>query len=228
MHADHIDENSLEAFEAAISAGATHVESDVHATLDGVAVLFHDDNLERVAAMPVAIKDLTLTELKAIRMLNGTSIPTLAEALERFPTLRLNLDVKSSGAIAPTAKAIEAKQAHDRVLVSSFSTKRRKQTVALLSSEVAVSAGAVEIILLWVSHIFGGIGFSRIANNLDALQIPVAQGPVRLGTKSFISRARKHGLEIHFWTINSPAQAQKLLELGATGIVSDRIDLIQA
>lgn len=225
QHKAGIDENSIRAFEQALEFGATHIESDVHATKDGVAVLFHDDDLERVARLPLKISELTFSQLQEIRLANGSNVPSLREVLEHFPNLRLNLDVKAETGCAATAEVINQLGAHDRVLVSSFSRARKLATLKLLDRPVATSAASTEVLGLWIAHVFLGLGFGLIARRFDAIQIPRSFGPIRLDTKRFIQRARKHGLEVHFWTINDPILGSSLLAKGATGIVSDRVDL---
>lgn len=227
MHRNGIDENSIEAFRQAIAAGCTHLESDVHATLDGIAVLFHDDDLRRVAGSSQKISELTYAQLSEITLEFGSVVPTLEEVLLEFQGLRLNLDIKSTGAIAPTAEVINRTGSHDRVLVSSFSSRRRLQALSLMERPVATSASMREVLLLLASHYLFGLGTRSIAKNIDALQIPPSQGPIKLSTKSFIKRLRSNGLEVHFWTINDPKLALELIERGATGVVSDRVDLIQ-
>lgn len=224
-HRMGIDENSIPAFEQALKFGATHIESDVHATKDGIAVLFHDDDLERVAALPLKISELTFAALSEIKLANGSKVPSLKEVLQHFPDLRLNLDVKAKAGCASTARVINELEAFDRVLVSSFSKSRKLQTLGLLDSPVATSASSTEVLGLWITHKLFGIGFGLIAKNFDAIQIPRSFGPIHLDTKRFIQRARKHGLEVHFWTVNDPAEGKALLAAGATGIVSDRVDL---
>lgn len=225
QHVSGIDENSIAAFEQALKFGATHIESDVHATKDGVAVLFHDDDLERVANLPLKISELTFAQLQGISLANGSKVPSLREVLEHFPALRLNLDVKAQPGCAATAEVINQLGAFDRVLVSSFSRARKLATLRLLDRPVATSAASTEVLGLWLAHVFFGLGFGQIAKNFDAIQIPRSFGPIRLDTKSFIQRARRHGLEVHFWTINDPIEGSSLLAKGATGIVSDRVDL---
>lgn len=228
-HLEGVDENSIAAFQAAIAAGATHVESDTHATSDGHAVLFHDDDLARVGGSNSKISELRLDEIKELRLNHGSSIPTLSEVLADFPELFLNLDIKSEQAIAPTVSAIELHQAHDRVLVSSFSEKRRRAALAMLSKPVATSGSMETVLKAWASHTFlFGLGYQKIVAEIDAFQIPVAKGPIRLATKSFIQRAQLHQTEVHFWTINDPGEMQKLLSLGADGIVTDRVDLLSS
>lgn len=226
LNTQNIDENSIDAFEEALRHGATHIESDVHATKDQIAVLFHDFDLKRVAGLDLKISDLTLQELQEIPLLHGTRIPTLSMVLERFPELNLNLDIKSNGAIHPTVGAIESAGAHERVLVSSFSNRRRKKALKNLQKPVATSAASTQVLFAWLSHnLLAGIGFGLVVRNLDALQIPVSSGFMKFDRRGFISRATRHGVEVHFWTINEPDQMRRLLDLGASGIVTDRVDL---
>ena len=225
QHQIGIDENSIAAFEQALQFGATHIESDVHATKDGIAVLFHDDDLERVAGLPLKISELTFAELSEIKLANGSRVPSLSEVLHHFPSLRLNLDVKAEAGCAATAQVLNEFKAFDRVLVSSFSRSRKIQTLRLLDAEVATSASSAEVLGLWITHKFFGLGFGLIAKNFDAIQIPRSFGVIRLDTESFIQRARRQGLEVHFWTVNDPKEGKALIAAGSTGIVSDRVDL---
>ncbi|GAA5540905.1 MULTISPECIES: glycerophosphodiester phosphodiesterase [Brucella/Ochrobactrum group] len=76
-------ENTLAAFEAAAKAGFA-IECDVHLTKDGGVVVFHDDDLQRLAGREGRISDLTLSEATALNV-GGTA--------ERVPTLRQMLDL---------------------------------------------------------------------------------------------------------------------------------------
>lgn len=192
-------------------------------------MLFHDEDLRRVAGVDAKVSELTLTELQEIPLIGGGRIPTLDNALENFPSAFFNLDIKTRWAIQPTIAAIEKHQAHDRVLVSSFSNPVRKSALSSFSRPVATSSSVSVALAAWASNKFlFGLGFSRIVSDVDALQLPVSKGPIRFADKSLISRAQKHGVEVHFWTINDPEQMKKLLSLGADGIVTDRADLFQA
>ena len=223
-----LDENTIEAFRAALEHGATHLESDTQATADGVAVLFHDDDLSRVAGVDAKVNELSFGELSSIKLKNGGEIPTLLQALEILPTARFNLDIKTKPAISPTIAAIEQAGAHDRVLVSSFSNPIRKSALAAFSRPIATSGSLTTVLSAWISHRFlFGAGFSSIVRDVHAFQIPVRRGPVNFATRGFIERAHKHNTEVHFWTINEPSDMKRLLALGADGIVSDRVDLFE-
>ena len=75
-------ENSLAAFDAACKAGFG-IELDVFLSADGDAVVFHDDNLERMTGVQAQIWDLATKDLTALRLQGGADrIPTLAQALD--------------------------------------------------------------------------------------------------------------------------------------------------
>ena len=219
-------ENTLPAFRAAIELGATHLESDIQVTLDGVPVLFHDENLARVAGLPQKISELTIEELSELANTKSFEIPTLREALTELPTARFNLDLKVSAAIAPTASLINELGAQERILVASFSESRRGKTVKAISGSVVSSAGGTRVLALWLAAKLGlGLAVRRLASPIQALQIPVKQGPIRFDSPSFIAQMTAAGLELHYWTINDSAEMRRLIGLGAHGIVTDRTDI---
>ena len=139
-------ENSMAAFDAAVALGCEYVETDVHTTTDGVVVAFHDESLERVTDSAGLVDDLPWEVVRAARITGGHPIPTLAELLQRHPTLRVNIDLKSDTVVEPTVAVIERLGAHDRVLVTSFDDRRRRRALALLSRPVATSAGERTIV----------------------------------------------------------------------------------
>ena len=222
-----LDENTIPAFQEALQFGATHLESDTQATKDGHALLLHDSDLRRIAGLDARVEELTLAEISEIRLANGGQIPTLTQALQELPGAKFNLDVKTKAAIEPTVSAIEAQAAHDRVLLSSFSNPIRLKSLAGLSRPVATSASQSIVISAYLSHkLFFGLGFGRIVREVQAFQIPTGKGPIRFAEQGFIRRLQRHQTEVHFWTINDPQQAAELIGLGADGIVSDRVDLM--
>jgi len=226
QHTLDIDENTLEAFAEALRFGATHIESDVHVTADGFAVLFHDDSLERVAGVKRKISDLTLDEVSRVKLQHGGYIPQLAEALNEFPDARFNLDLKSHGSIGPAVATIEAAAAHQRVLISSFSERRRQAALAQLNKPVATSASSPLAVRTLLAYRFGAAAQLRaIAKDLDALQVPPKRLGVEFADSGFVSAVSELGIEVHFWTINDPEQMRALVAMGAHGLVSDRADL---
>lgn len=74
-------ENTLAAFDAAVEAHYA-IECDLHISADGVPIVFHDDDLQRLTGVPGEVRDLTAAELGDLRVLGtGEWIPTLDELL---------------------------------------------------------------------------------------------------------------------------------------------------
>ena len=64
-HSTEFPENTLPAFERAVENGFG-AELDVHLTKDGKLVVFHDDDLKRVAGEDIAVETSTLAELQSV------------------------------------------------------------------------------------------------------------------------------------------------------------------
>ena len=215
-------ENTLEAFRFALDSGVRYLETDVQVTSDGVAVLFHDDDLQRVAGLRSKVSDLSFKQLRAIEMPGKSRIPTLAEALARFPNAKWNIDIKANNAVTPTVEAIRAAQVESRVLVSSFSKTRRLKAMGQLPG-VATSTDAFTLLKVWFLHKLGASqSLSNTLKGVDALQIPVSAGPIRFDSQAFVNKINSFGVEVHYWTINDFDEAKRLVALGAKGIVTDK------
>lgn len=227
LASEFVPENTLKAFADALHAGANVIETDVQCTKDGVAIIFHDDDLVRMAGIPKKIAECSWKEISVLDIGFGKRIPSLEEALQDFPTARFNLDIKSKSAVASVAEVVNRLNAENRILISSFSDKRSSQTAKLIKGAVRTSAGTLRVLGLWFSCALGATPLYRaLGKKVDALQIPVSRFGLRFDSKRFVSMAMKSGLEVHYWTINEPKEVLRLQGLGATGIVSDRCDLI--
>lgn len=217
-------ENTVAAFESALALGATHIESDIQVTKDGVAVLFHDDDLLRVAGLPQKVSDVLASELAAIDLGGGHRVPTLEQVLRAFPYARFNLDFKVWEALSPATEVISRLNAQDRVLIASFSDRRRAKAQAALTGAVG-SAGIARVIGIRLAAALRARRIlARLARPVVALQVPVSSGLIRFDNAGFIRELKAVGLEIHFWTVNDSAEMQRLVDLGADGIVTDRTD----
>lgn len=219
-----LDENTATAFARALEVGATHLETDVQASSDGFAIICHDPDLSRIAGVNKRVSELTAAELVALPLGHGGRLMTLEEALSQFGSAKFNLDLKSQAAIKPTVAAIIKAGAKDRVLVSSFSEKRRMQAISSLPG-VCTSASAGKLLQVWLAWRLGlGGWLAKLLIPLDALQLPTHRGIIRFDSEKFIREVSRHGTELHFWTVNDPMLARVLRARGAQGIVSDRID----
>ena len=221
-------ENTLLAFLKALSAGATHLETDVHGSADGIAVISHDPDLNRLVGREVGVGQLRMSELRRIDLGGGQSFISLAEALDAFPAARFNIDIKDAAAEAPAADAIREARATGRVLITSFDEGRRRRTADALPG-VASSASVGRVLAAVVG---GKLAIAplvrRALSGLVAVQVPERSGPLRVVTQRTVEAIHAAGREVHVWTVNDPADMTRLLDLGVDGIVTDRCDLLKA
>jgi glycerophosphoryl diester phosphodiesterase len=222
-------ENTLPAFAKAVAVGVTHLETDVHASADGVAIISHDPDLTRLASRRVDVGQLTSRELHRIDLGDGHGFCSLAEALDAFPDARFNIDIKTQSAVVPTVDAIHAARAVDRVLIGSFSPARRLAVVRRLPGvATSVSArGAVAAVTAARSP--GGLpALRRILRDVQAVQLPLSILRMSTMTPRTIAAFHAVGVEVHVWTINDETAMDRLLDLGVDGLVTDRADLAMA
>jgi glycerophosphoryl diester phosphodiesterase len=225
-------ENTMISFERAAEIGVEALELDVHLTRDNVLIVTHDGTAQRMCGVPAPWSALDLVEAQKLDAGwgfvatdgtrpfagQGVNVPTMEAVLDRFPDHVINIDIKGDARSADALLAlIEQKQAADRVTIASFaltnlvSIRRRgyRGETGLASTEVAsllaLPAAA------WRLLPFTG----------NAVQVPTHQGPIRLDRAPFIAKCHSLGLRVDFWTIDDPAEAARLLALGADGIMTN-------
>jgi glycerophosphoryl diester phosphodiesterase len=221
-------ENTLGAFLAAWDLGITHLETDAHVTADGVCVLWHDDDLRRLTGRRGRVRDATLAELRALDLGSGARVTTLAELLAALPAAHVNVDVKGRDAPAAVARTILAAGAVDRVLVTSFSGRRRRLAVSLLPG-VATSADAGRLVLAVLGARLGLAPVVGLAlRGIDAVQMPCRVLGIRTVSPAMVARLARAVREVHVWTVDDPDEAVRLVDAGVHGVVTDRPDLVLA
>lgn len=220
--------NSMGAFREAAKLGFRYIETDVRATRDGVAVIAHDRSLPPSSGVSGAIDRLSWREAARADLGAGEPIPTLEELLVALPGVRVNLDIKAASAVGPTVEVIERLNAHDRVLVTSFSDRRRRRALSLLSKPVASSAGTVAFPALLAAKTPASRAYAwRLLRDSDCLQLPPRVGRLAVITPGLVRAAHAAGRQVHAWTVNDPEVMRALLDIGVDGLISDRADLLR-
>jgi len=209
----------MPAFQRAIDLGYTYLETDVHATTDGVVVAFHDTDLQRTCDRPGIISELAWSDVSTARVDGIEPIPLLVDLLEEWPNARFNIDCKSDAAAAPLADVLERMGALDRVCVASFSDRRTARLRRRLGTRLCTGAGPLEIGALRVIR--------RVVGPAHAVQVPVRKGPVTLVTAGLVKAAHRSGVAVHVWTIDDAVEMDRLLDLGVDGIMTDRPALLR-
>ncbi len=205
-------ENTLTAVQKALELGVEIVEVDLHRTKDGVLILFHDDNLKRIAGRDDKISNVTYGVLKQVD-LNGDYIPTLEEAIELIDgKAGLYVDVKDPATVKDALKLIEEKNADSWVAIISFYDDVLTM-VKTLNKDVVT----------------GLIYFKPPGRIFDAKKLgaEIVLPKWNIATEKANRTAHKLKLKVSTWTVNDTSVAIKLAKRGADGIASDFPDKLK-
>ncbi|MFK5689450.1 glycerophosphodiester phosphodiesterase [Ornithinimicrobium sp. LYQ92] len=224
-------ENSMAAFQAAVELGYRYVETDVHATRDGVVVALHDETLDRVTDAHGVVPEMSWRDVSRARIAGQEPVPQLEDLLGSWPELRVNIDIKTPGAVLPLVRAIERTRAHDRVCVASFSDPRRRAALMRLTRPVATSAGQRAVASFRAAAqlpplVRASVG-ARALRGVDGMQVPPEQYGIEIVSATSVAAAHEIGKFVHVWTIDDPQEMHRLLDLGVDGIMTDRADVLK-
>jgi glycerophosphoryl diester phosphodiesterase len=243
--AAHAPENSWQAFEHALGLGYWYLETDLQATADGVLIAFHDRTLDRMTDRGGRIARLPYRTVAEARIAGTESIPRLDDLLAAWPDVRFNIDLKDAPVIEPLADVLRRTGSWDRVCVTSFSAARLRTARRVLDRPVCMAASPFGISMVRFGGPRGPRGESgpaqrrpaqaprrpakaphgahlALAERMARAGVRCAQVPATVATPAFVRRAHALGLQVHAWTVNSPAVMGRLLDLGVDGIMTDQ------
>lgn len=217
----HCPENTRAALVRAIELGADMVEIDCQLTLDGAAVILHDERVDRTTNGRGALRAKTLRQVKELDAGSWFSpsfareqVPTLEEALDALAgRVGLNLELKGDddpGRLELVALGIVSETGWlERTVFSSFSAQRMRR-LRQLSSDARIGV-LVDVDGDWAA----GVEFGR------SLGAEALHPEVGLVTRERVVRAHAAGLEVRAWAVNEIAAAEALVRAGIDGIFSD-------
>jgi glycerophosphoryl diester phosphodiesterase len=238
-------ENTLAAFEKARSLGVDVIEFDVRMTRDGHLVVVHDLSINRTTNGEGGVHEFSLEEIgkfdAAYRFSTdgkefpyrgrGLRIPTVEDVFRQFGDLRMSIEIKTPPTVMgyPDIELklwnlIEQYGMHDKVLISSFSHEIMTRFARHSGDRVALSASGREARTFILLHRIFLTPLYRPES--DAFQIPVAYGALRLDDERLILNARNLNMAVIYWTVNEEEAMRRLLARGASGIITDRPDLL--
>jgi glycerophosphoryl diester phosphodiesterase len=206
-------ENSLTAFALAAEQGADGIEIDVQLSADGWPVLMHDERVDRTTDGSGAVAELTFEQCQALDCGDGGPIPSLDQVFEMFgPALLYNVELKGpvwqdDGLVAAVADRIESHQLEDYVLVSTFNPRILRRCRRLLSRRVAIALLQAPGPYKYTYLIADGQADHPHHSMID---------------KVYMDWAHKRGYRVHTWTVDEPAEAQRLVDLGVHGIITNK------
>lgn len=225
-------ENTMRAFEDALAAGADMLETDTRATLDGLALAVHDEDLIRIAGDERRIDQLTAQEAGGVRLAGDEPLAMLEDVLGTFSEVPINVDIKDAAAIGPAVAAISRTRSADRVCVAGFDGEVVRKTVATIQAATGTlavrspSRGVIGSFLAARAVEAPAPVIRRILAPYRALQVPPVYQGISVVTPANVAAAHRAGCEVHVWTIDDAPTMQELLSMGVDGIITNRVDLL--
>ncbi len=242
--------NTLAAMRAALDAGATALEMDVHATRDGCLVICHDPTVDRTTNGRGVIAEMTLDQVRSLdaawwfapgeearRGLAGEAypfrgraphdpsyaIPALEEVLEAFPGVLLNLDIKRTAPAVPPYEATLARVLadHGRMDDVIVASFNPKALAAFSALAPQVATAATSRAIARI-WLAGRLHCRPLPTRHRAIQVPLKLGDLTVLDRRLVRAAHRAGVAVHAWTIDDPVEMEWLVDMGVDGIMSDR------
>jgi len=230
-------ENTLAAFDNGLAHAADGLELDVHLSADGVPVVIHDLTLDRTTDATGPVRAWTAADLARVDAGHrfelagawpfrgqGIGVPTLESVLRRYRDTRLIIEIKGPEAelARQVARLVRVTDAVDRACVGSFH-QFSLDVVRAEAPEVTTSASRPEAQRIlhraWVRWPFPG------PRPFHALQVPQVAGRLRVVSRAFIRQVHRGGQVMQVWVVDTAADARRLFDWGADGIITDRPDV---
>jgi glycerophosphoryl diester phosphodiesterase len=211
-------ENTLAAFDNGLRLGADGLELDVHLARDGAVVVHHDETLERTTTLRGPIAARTAAELER------ADVPALATVLARYRDARIIVEMKTNtpALAAAVVDAVRRADALDRVCLGAFELRVLRAARAL-EPRLATSAARAEV--RWALYrSWARWPVRRVA--YAGYQVPEVAGSTRVVSPRFVDDARRAGLGVQVWTVDTEQDARRLLAWGVDALITDRPDIM--
>jgi glycerophosphoryl diester phosphodiesterase len=210
--AAHAPENTLHSFQTAFEMGADMVELDVHETNDGNLVCMHDYDVSRTTNGTGLIHDMSLREIKKLKIQGTHEIPLLSEILEYAKNkFSVNIEIKVPDIEMKIVELVNKYEMNHEIIISSFlhgtlpiikSIDSSIKTAVLLNEQLE---NPVEYALQLNTD-----GINPLFYTLDPM---------------LVQSAHTAHLVIHPWTVNFEDSMIELIKAGVDGIITDYPDV---
>lgn len=214
-------ENTVASAKLAWELGADAVEVDVYLTKDNRVMVIHDNDTKRtcsgkknlsIAKTPsVLLRDLDAGIWKG-KEFKGEKIPYLSEIIETVPEgKKLVVEIKCGSEILPSlSRLVEKSGKQDQIVFISFGW----QTILDTQREFTENK------CYWLSSSKSGLDKKMeqaAENGLAGVNLKYS-----IIDEDVVAQAKKYNLEVLTWTVDDPAEAKRLTEIGVTGLTTNR------
>ena len=200
-------ENTIAGFEEAVRLGASQIEFDVRHTRDGIAVIMHDESVNRTTNGSGKVADLTFAEIRSLdagvkkdARFAGMKIPTLEEALDCLPrNLWINVHTNTAQPLDVARIIIEKNRQHQAFMAcgrhAALKVKKEYPKILICNMERQ------------------GDNVSRYIQETIEWKCNFIQ-LTKLGTPEEMTSLKDAGVRINFFAARNPSQFCELVEAG--------------
>lgn len=200
-------ENTLDAFEGAVAAGADAVELDVHASVDGGVIVHHDQAIAHADGQSFVIAQTPTVELLKL------GVPTLGQVLDRFVgRAKIYIEVKAPGIELLVARVVRESEAE--AAIHSFDHRIVRKIRDLVPG--------IQTGILTVGR---PINPTRLLADAAANDYWPQSDFV---DADLVAEVHQAGGRVIVWTANKESEWVRLIEMNVDAICTDRPDLLQA
>lgn len=224
-------ENTIASFRLGLDLGADALETDCHMTRDGYLVVSHDPHGARTAHVAREIRASAFADVREWDVGEGFldregkrpfagkrhRMPLLEEVISEFSGVRINVDAKQTrpDIVPALVRLVRRMRALEHVRIASFSSSILRRVRELgYEGETGLSQREVANVVLLPRALL-----ARPKGN--AIQIPTRAAGIDLTSRAFVDKCHALGLRVDYWTIDDPSLAEKLLDAGADGVMTD-------
>ncbi|MEQ9309970.1 MAG: glycerophosphodiester phosphodiesterase family protein [Balneolaceae bacterium] len=225
-------ENTHSAFKLAIEMKAEMIELDVSLSKDGVPVVVHDETVDRTTNGKGLVSNYTLRELKNLETgswfsdkYSGEPFPTLSEVLAYTKDkISVNIEIKTEavtdelkdGIIEKALQIVEKAGVGDQVIFSSFDY-RVMEHLEKLAPEMSKA-------ILYEKSQSGDMKPSELVTKYKVNAFNCSH---RQLSDEWIEDLKTNNIPFFIYTVNDEKLMKTIIEKGASGIFSDKPDLLK-
>lgn len=206
-------ENTLPSFQKALDLNVDGIELDVHVCKTGELIVIHDFTVDRTTNGSGAISELSLSDIKSLRINNEIEVPTLEEVLDLVnKRCLINIELKGRHTAKPVSHLIEkyileSDYSYNDFIVSSF---QREELEMMYSINPNVPLG-----------ILTQASVNQALEWANAFSAKAIHPHFSLLTEHNVQNAQAQGFKVYTWTINETDDIERIKTYNINGIITD-------
>lgn len=216
-------ENTCSAFVAAGNReGIFGIETDVHVTADGQYIIIHDDDTKRVGLDQISVEGSSYETLRGLRLADidgkrgrrDLCLPSLEEYLgickkyEKTCVLELKNQLRA-GDVYKIISACEKADCMDKLIVISFQLKN-----LIYLRRRYPELPAQYLLKTWDDRSLETLKTYHLGLDMDYKAL----------TKEIVDQVHEAGFQVNCWTVNDPADGERLIEMGVDYITTNILE----